>query len=61
MVAIQSFVAAALRNHSSLAVESVQFRRERLASPLVEARIQWLLLTQLPESAARQQRKGVAP
>jgi hypothetical protein len=61
MAAIQSFVAAALRTHASLAVESVQFRRERIASPLVEARIQWLLLTPLPETAARQQRQGVAP
>jgi hypothetical protein len=61
MAAIQSFVAAALRTHSSLAVESVQFRRERIASPLVEARIQWLLLTHLPETAARQQSQGVAP
>jgi hypothetical protein len=61
MAAIQSFVAAALRAHSSLAVESVQFRRERLGSPLVEVRIQWLLLTQLPETVAHQQRQGVTP
>jgi hypothetical protein len=60
MAAIQSFVAAVLQTHPSMAVEAVQFKRDRIASPLVEARIQWLLLTQLPEAAPRQ-RQGVAP
>jgi len=47
--AIHAFIQAALRAHRTLALESVQFRREQVLSNQVEARIQWTLLTRLPE------------
>lgn len=46
--AIERFVLAALAQHSTLALESVQFKRERIESKEVEAKIQWTLFTQLP-------------
>lgn len=49
--AIHRFMLAALGTQNTLALESVQFKREQIASREVEARIQWLLLTQLPSRA----------
>ncbi len=46
--AIRRFMLAALQAHKTLALESVQFKRERPATAEVEARIQWVLLTRLP-------------
>lgn len=47
-VAIQQFIKAALKAQRSLSLESVQFKRERGESSVVEAHIQWSLLTRLP-------------
>jgi len=46
--AIRRFMLAALLAHKTLALESVQFKRDRAATAEVEARIQWVLLTRLP-------------
>jgi len=46
--AIHNFMMTALGNHRGLSLQSVQFKRERSDSPLVEARIQWTLLSRLP-------------
>jgi hypothetical protein len=50
--AIHQFMAAALKAHKTLALDAVQFKRERIESGEIEARIQWVLLTRLPEGAA---------
>jgi hypothetical protein len=47
-LAIQGFMQAALRAHPALALETIQFKRERIESTEIEARIQWVLLTRLP-------------
>lgn len=47
--AIHRFMQAALRAHKTLALQSVQFKRERIDSPDLEARIQWEVLTRLPK------------
>lgn len=44
--AVRRFILSALRAQPSLALESIQFKRESAAGAAVEARIQWLLLTQ---------------
>ena len=49
--AIQQFIKAALKAQRSLSLESVQFKRERGESSVVEAHIQWSLLTRLPSAA----------
>jgi len=46
--AIYRFIQAALLAQKTLALESVQFKRERIESPNIEARIQWVVLTRLP-------------
>lgn len=46
--AVQRFMMAALRSQATLSLESVQFKRERRDTSVVEARIQWALLTRLP-------------
>lgn len=46
--AVYRFIQAALSAHGALALDSVQFRRERIDAKNVEARIQWILLTRLP-------------
>ena len=46
--AIYRFLQSALRARKALALESVQFKRERIEATVVEARIQWVLLTRLP-------------
>lgn len=43
--AIYRFIRSALEAHKTLALDSIQFRRERIESRDVEARIQWELLT----------------
>lgn len=48
--AIQAFIEESLLRNRSLAFESVQFKREKIEAPQVEARIQWTLFTQLPGS-----------
>ena len=50
-LAIQGFMQAALQAHQALALETVQFKRERIESTDIEARIQWVLLTRLPSDA----------
>jgi hypothetical protein len=50
--AIHRFVLAALRAHRALAFESAQFKRERIESSDVEARIQWVVMTRLPSADA---------
>jgi len=50
--AVLKLMQAALQSHKTLALESVQFKRARIDSPEVEARLQWVLLTQLPPGAA---------
>jgi hypothetical protein len=46
--AIQRFMKAALRKQKNLALDSVQFKRARIGSSDVEARIEWVMLTRLP-------------
>ena len=46
--AVQRFMMAALREQPTLSLESVQFKRERIDTSVVEARIQWALLTRMP-------------
>lgn len=46
--AVQRFMMAALREQQTLSLESVQFKRERIDTSVVEARIQWALLTRMP-------------
>lgn len=57
--AVQRFMMAALRSQATLSLESVQFKRERRDTSVVEARIQWALLTRLPAAAAP--RVAIAP
>ncbi|MDB5815461.1 MAG: putative secretion system transrane protein 2 [Rhodocyclales bacterium] len=47
--AIYHFMDNALHAEKTLALQSVQFKRERIESTDIEARIQWVLLTRLPE------------
>lgn len=48
--AIQRFMQTVLLSQKNLALENVQFRRERIDSPEIEARIQWVLFAHLPGS-----------
>ncbi|NHZ99841.1 hypothetical protein [Massilia sp. CCM 8734] len=48
--AIQRFMKTALREQRSLALESVQFRRAAVGASEVEARIQWIVLSALPQA-----------
>jgi len=50
--AIHRFMLAALRAHRTLALESAQFKRERIESSDVEARIQWIVMTRLSSADA---------
>ena len=52
--AIQSFLLAALREHRTLALESVTFKRERVEAHDIEARIQFAFISRIPAT-------GVAP
>lgn len=51
--AIYRFMRAALRTHKALALESVQFKRERIQSQSIDARIQWVVLTRLPSGESK--------
>ncbi len=44
---IQHFVRSALQRHPALALESVEFTRERIDSGEVQAKIQWVVLARL--------------
>jgi hypothetical protein len=57
--AIQRFMQTALRKQKTLALDSVQFKRARIGSSDIEARIEWLMLTRLP--AADGAIAGTAP
>lgn len=46
--AIHRFVKTALRTQKNLALDSVQFKRERIESDEIEARIQWVIVTRVP-------------
>ncbi len=46
--AIHMFILTALATNRTLILEDVQFKRDRIESPEIEARIQWALLTRLP-------------
>jgi len=50
--AVRRFMLAALQAHKTLALESVQFKRERSGAAEVDARIQWVLLLRLPGGEA---------
>jgi len=45
--AIYRFMLAALQEHKTLALDSVQFKREQIGASVVEARVQWILLTRV--------------
>lgn len=49
--AIQRFVEAALLQHPSLAFESIQFKREKIESRTLEARVQWSLFTRIKNNS----------
>lgn len=51
--AVYRFMLAALTANPTLALESVQFKRDAIASTVVEARIQWALLTRPPTNLTR--------
>lgn len=50
--AIHRFMQASLQTQKTLALESVQFKRARIESLDTEARIQWVVLAQLPGTGA---------
>lgn len=49
--AIHTFILTALAKNQTLALENIQFKRERIESNEIEARIQWVLFTRLPTNA----------
>lgn len=49
--AIHRFVEAGLRQQPALLLDSVRFKRERIAASVIEARIDWVLLVRLPQGA----------
>lgn len=48
---IEQFILKALAQHKTLALESVQFKRERVDALEVEAKMDWVLITKLPANA----------
>ncbi|MGB8337661.1 MAG: hypothetical protein WCD07_12475 [Burkholderiales bacterium] len=46
--AIRHFMQAAMLAQKALALESIQFKRDRIDSTQIEAKINWVLITQLP-------------
>lgn len=46
--AIHQFMQSVLLSQKNMALENVQFKRERIDSPEIEVRIQWVLFTHLP-------------
>lgn len=51
--AVQRFVLAALQSEPALAIESIQFRKERLTTPETDARVHWVLFTEEPAEGLR--------
>jgi len=51
--AVLAFIKSALLANPTLALESIQFKRERVDSAELEARIQWVVLTRLPPRAGQ--------
>ena len=49
--AIHTFILTALAQNRTLALEGIQFKREQIESPEIEARLQWVLLTRLPSDS----------
>ena len=49
--AVHRFMLKALHAQKALALESVQFKRERVEAGQIDARIQWVVLTRLPDDA----------
>lgn len=47
---VRRFVSAALNAQPSLGIESLQLRREQAQTDQIEARLEWVLYTRLPES-----------
>jgi len=60
-VAVQRFIERALVNNRSLVFESVQFRRDRIQTELLEAQVQWTLITGLPPESAARESVGALP
>ncbi|MFC5473803.1 hypothetical protein [Paraherbaspirillum soli] len=58
--AIYRFMQNALHAQKALALESVQFKRERIDATVVEARIQWVVLTRLPAENGASQSNAAA-
>jgi len=56
--AVQHFMVTVLASQRTLALESVQFKRQGIDSSEVEARIQWTLMTQLPYDGVPAATKG---
>jgi hypothetical protein len=54
-IAVERFILEALAQHKTMALESVQFKREERSSKELEAKVQWVLLTQLPRVAGASQ------
>jgi hypothetical protein len=50
--AIYRFLQSSLRAHKTLALESLRLQREGANAPLIEARIQWAVLTRNPATRA---------
>jgi hypothetical protein len=46
---IEQFIHKALAQHKTLALEAVQFKRERIDAAAVEAKMDWVLMTKLPK------------
>lgn len=46
--AIYQFIQAVLLSQKNMALENVQFKRERISSTEIEVRIRWVLFTRLP-------------
>lgn len=49
--AVERFILEALVKNKTLALDSVQFKREGRSSTDLEAKVQWVLLTRLPKDA----------
>lgn len=50
--AIHRFIQSALRTQKTLALDSIQFKRERIQSSNVEVRIQWVVMARLPSATS---------
>ncbi|MCW5233106.1 hypothetical protein D8B34_06200 [Verminephrobacter eiseniae] len=48
--AVHRLILKALSAQKNLTLESLQFKREQVSSEVIEARIQWLAMTQMPPS-----------